>query len=162
MFAWTVLVFVGLCLLVKDVEGGECCLAHYGILTAAENKEMWCEDYCCFLTSYYCCNNILLRAPSSEREDLCPDYFAKNVWAPILISIGCLAAIIGCCVCCWCCCCRSNTRVGQTVVMAPDGANPGVTVVNTTNTVSNQHHAMPNMAADPYNAGYNQGPKATY
>ncbi|XP_060065178.1 uncharacterized protein LOC132545512 [Ylistrum balloti] len=157
MISWTLSVFLALCLSVGGVDGGECCKAHYGLLSMA-NDEMWCDDYCCHnvLRSYYCCDDFALQASSWEREDVCPDFYAQNVWVPILISLGCLASIIGCGVCCWCCCCRSSSRVGGAVIMAP--ANPGVTVVNTN--VTNNHQQVPamtvgnpNTSVNPYNNG---------
>ncbi|XP_033744229.1 uncharacterized protein LOC117330120 [Pecten maximus] len=95
MLTLSISVLVGLFLLVGDVEGGECCKAHDGIFTIATNKEMWCSDYCCFkLSNYYCCDDISFQADSWDREEICGDYFSQNVWAPILISIACLASLI--------------------------------------------------------------------
>ncbi|OWF46538.1 protein shisa-5-like [Mizuhopecten yessoensis] len=154
MITWTISIFVGLCLLVDSVEGGECCKAHYGRFS---NDEMWCGDYCCSAgVGYYCCDNILFQVDSLERDDLCSDYFSENVWAPILIALGSLGAVIGCCFCCYRCCCRSNTRIGGAVVMAPAGG-PSVTVVNTTNTMTQQPPPM--MTS---HAGYNQGQQQNY
>eukprot|EP00105_Crassostrea_gigas_P009240 XP_011424106.1 PREDICTED: uncharacterized protein LOC105325981 isoform X2 [Crassostrea gigas] len=105
---------------------GECCKAHYDILFDY-HKEKWCSNYCCFqLGKYDCCDNSLLQAPSSERDDFCTDYFHSNVWAAALIAIGSIALIVGLCVCCCKACCGRSQSVG--VVM--QGANPGVAVVN--------------------------------
>uniref|UniRef100_A0A8W8HLB8 Uncharacterized protein n=1 Tax=Magallana gigas TaxID=29159 RepID=A0A8W8HLB8_MAGGI len=57
---------------------GECCKAHYDILFKY-NDEKWCSNYCCFqIGKYDCCDNSLLQAPSSERDDFCADYFHSN------------------------------------------------------------------------------------
>ncbi|OWF46539.1 uncharacterized protein LOC110455601 [Mizuhopecten yessoensis] len=163
MIAGILSVFVGVCLLVYGTSGFECCIAHYGDPLVQDNDAMWCADYCCHVpTMYYCCDDILLQADSSDREGTCADYFHQHIWVPILIAIACAAAIIACCCCCYCCCCRQGQRGGGTVFIPNTGSAPNVTVVNSsTNSMQSSTNSMPSMyvppPTDPYRAGYEQG-----
>ncbi|XP_048732518.1 uncharacterized protein LOC125649218 [Ostrea edulis] len=117
------------------VLAGECCKAHYD-LTLSYNKEKWCDDYCCFqFAKYDCCSKLLLRAPSSEREDFCAAFFSDNEWAAALVALGCVALAVGGCVFICKVCCGSSRVTGTTI---SSGAAPGVTVVNSQNTMAMQ------------------------
>ncbi|XP_011424105.3 uncharacterized protein [Magallana gigas] len=111
----------------------ECCKAHNGLFL--KNNEKWCSNYCCFkLGKFDCCDNYLLQAPSSEREDFCSDYYRSHEWVPVLIALGSLALLVGLCVFIHKACCGRSQSVG--VVL--QGPNPGVTVVHSGNTMQQQ------------------------
>ncbi|XP_062576457.1 uncharacterized protein LOC134238346 [Saccostrea cucullata] len=108
------------------VWAGECCKAHYDILLSY-NEEKWCDDFCCVqLGKYDCCSNVLLQAPSNQRNSICAAYFSQHKWVPTLIGLGCLVVIVVVIVCiCKACCCQRRANGG--VIR---GAAPGLTVVN--------------------------------
>ncbi|XP_052692007.1 uncharacterized protein LOC128177811 [Crassostrea angulata] len=125
---------------------GECCKAHYD-LRLQYNDEKWCSNYCCDqIVKFDCCDNGLLQVPSSERTDYCVDYFHSNGWAAALIVIGSIALIVGLCVCCCkACCCRSQS-------VGVQGANPGVTVVNSAmQQTVNPNHTVQQQPGYPVN-----------
>lgn len=136
-----VCVFVGVPTLVLC---GECCKAHYGLLSY--NKEKWCSNYCCIrLGKYDCCDNFLLQAPSIQRRDYCAAFFTSNAWVPSLISIGGLILFIGLCVCICRRCCGSSRSTGGVL----HGANPGVTVVNSSTMMQQTGYPSNSMQQQP-------------
>nr|XP_022335058.1 protein shisa-5-like [Crassostrea virginica] len=120
------------------VFSGECCKAHYSIL-GNYNTEKWCSNYCCIqLGIYDCCDNVLLQAPSYEREDFCSAYLRDNVWVDVVIALGLAAFVIVVCICiCKNCC--SNARYRGVVLPGQTGPG-GVTVVNSQNSQMTQQH----------------------
>nr|XP_011450341.2 uncharacterized protein LOC105344290 isoform X1 [Crassostrea gigas]XP_011450342.2 uncharacterized protein LOC105344290 isoform X1 [Crassostrea gigas]XP_034322903.1 uncharacterized protein LOC105344290 isoform X1 [Crassostrea gigas] len=136
------------CLLVLGVPTlvlcGECCRAHFSLLSY--NKEKWCSNYCCFqLGKYYCCDSFLLQAPSIQRRDFCAAFFTSNAWVPVLISIGGLILFIGLCVCICRRCCGSSRSTGGVL----HGANPGVTVVNSSTMMQQTGYPSNSMQQQP-------------
>nr|XP_022330198.1 uncharacterized protein LOC111128706 [Crassostrea virginica] len=90
------------------------------------------------LLNYKGHDNVLLQAPSYEREDFCSAYLRDNVWVDVVIALGLAAFVIVVCVCiCKSCC--SNARYRGVVLPGQTGPG-GVTVVNSQNSQMTQQH----------------------
>ncbi|WAQ98274.1 hypothetical protein MAR_022647 [Mya arenaria] len=113
-------------------SAGQCCNA-YTDYKFEYHDAKWCSSYCCgtssiggiFTTSLRileCCDNFLLTASSEDTSAMCPDFFAQNVWVPILIAVGCLGSLICLCVVI-ACCVKGGNRTGVVVQPAQPQAN---------------------------------------
>lgn len=134
------LLFFGFILLAaSSTEATECCLAYNDVLGNYHSAQ-WCDDYCCgtTLVGLTCCDSSLLRAPADDRADFCVLWWGRNVWAPILIGLGCLSILICCCVCCYRCCCRSRST--PVIIQSAGQPNVSVTAVNTTAMTNTGYH----------------------
>lgn len=136
--------FVLLWTCVHVVVGSECCDGYYDIYRNWKDPQ-WCDEYCCGSSAVklFCCESLLLQAPSDDRSDFCGLWWSHNVWAPIVTALVSLGILIGCCICCYKCCGAKN----RTTVFVN---NPGMGGPNITTSVVSSH------TSTGYN--YNQPP----
>lgn len=139
--AFLFLIFSIFCL-DNTVYASECCKAYtdnYGV----RQDEEWCPDYCCDKTyilytpttpDLECCSSSFRRADSYRRSINCNAWWSQHAWVPVLISIGCIAAITLCCFGCFKLCSNNNNRTGM-MIQQPQA--PAVIMV------SGQHPSQP-------------------
>ncbi|XP_045206918.2 protein shisa-4-like [Mercenaria mercenaria] len=143
-----------------SVDGSECCRGYTDSSGVWKSTE-WCSNYCCYkwsatgffysLTSRInddleCCNSKLRQTERYKRQDSCAEWWTDHAWVPVLISIGCIAAITLCCFGCFKLCSNSNNRTG---VVVPNAQQPAVVMM-----------ATPNQGYQPYPSPSAQNPAA--
>lgn len=130
-------------------HAGECCDAYYD-LTFDYHDQTWCDNYCCGSAAIgllECCDNFLLQASSDYRSSFCLDFFAKNIWVPILIGLGGLGLFLTCAACCYCCF-HSSTSSGRVVAPAQQPYHTNVMLLNP-QAPPPQYGYHPSTAANP-------------